>query len=838
MNLINIKPILFLVAIISPFLIFSQINENFDNNYSFKNNLWQGDTLKFSIENEELKLNNEPKTDTVLIYKTHSSWQEDSIIWEISIEQLFSASNNNYSLIYLASDSIFENSFYIKIGESGSDDKIKFYHKNSSTVIHESKEDTFGKEFNYNIKVVKSKESYRVYIDKKDGNNYVFDSDFTNNMSLENLNYFGIKCRHTSSNSTKFIFDDISIIYDIYSDKNPPTIDSVIVKSENQLKVCFSEPLHQNPFYSENINSSIFIKKIDSVSKTEYELTFEYNFINFNYNSITINNLYDTLLNNNQNIEINWEIEQYETPNFRSIILNEIIAIPNSTIANEFIEIYNRTDSYYQANSLTLYDKTNYNTLPEFIIKPKQYYILCDIKDTSYFNSFGETIGVENFITLNNSNEELKLIANNIVIDSLNYTITENEKSLAYISANNNCFYNELWLPSEEIFGSSPGSKNHFLEMDNSLEIISVNPKGDSAIDIYLNAIIDTNSLIKVSKQEENIDYTISFNNELKSFQINTVEKLERGVQIQFKIDSINTCYQEITSINFNIMLPYIPSEKDLIITEILSNTNDQQFDYIEITNNSDKFFSLNDIYINKINSDATIITSKLSDSNIIIHPNNHYVFSKNTSWFIDYYNNVNEEFLFTANLPSLNNDSNTVFISNKEKVIDLVSYNNNWHFELVTNEKGVSLEKIDYQNNENNSSNWTSSASSNNFGSPTNENSHFNNHKKNKESNFSLESSIFSPDNDGYQDLLAINYLFSENNNIITAIIYNENGSLIKELVTNETLASNGTITWNGINENNTITPAGFYIIIIEKFNLNGAYTIEKIPFVIAKYL
>lgn len=839
MNLFKLKILLLSLSISYSSFINSQIIDDFNTvNYSFKKNNWEGDTTKFSVTNKALRLNNTPTTDTVLIFKKIPKWQQDSIVWIINIEHLFSASNNNYSLIYLASDEGFNESLYFKIGESGTTDKMKFYRNDASNMIHETNENSFGSNFNYLIKIIKIKENYQIYIDKKDGNNFVFDSQFNNNSNITELNIFGIKCRHTSSNSTKYIFDDIEINYKVYIDKTPPKVDSIIILSENQLEIRFSEPLYQNPFFKENINSLLNINSIDSISEKIYELTFENNFINFNNNKIIVSNIYDTLLNNNKNIEINWQIEQYGTTNYKSIIFNEILASPTSEIPYEFIEIYNKSDSYIRGESLSIHDKTNYNIFPKVTINPHQYYILCNTKDTSFFNKYGKTIGIDNFITLNNSNEELKIIANNLLIDSLNYTSIEPEKSLAYISINNNCFYNELWLSSEDEIGASPGYENIFSD-DKNTYIQSVNYINDSIIQILLSSQIDTNNLKEISINYDQFDYFLTFNTIEKHLNFVIHQELERGVELEFILDNIHSCYQDEISLNFNLTLPHIPQNKEIIITEILSNTKDNQFDYIEITNNSNLFFNIKDLYINKLNTNGTVSSSNLSDSNIFIYPGNHFVFSENITWFNNYYNHVNEDFLFETELPSLNNDSNTIFITYEKDTIDIVSYRNNWHFELITDEKGVSLEKIDYQNNQNTASNWTSSASSNNFGSPTTINSHFKNNKqKNNSKNFFLNRSIFSPDNDGYQDLLEVSYDFSDTENIITATIYNENGGITKQLLTNETLPSRGTIIWDGINEHNQITPAGYYIIILENFNLNGKYTVEKIPFVIAKYL
>jgi hypothetical protein len=84
-------------------------------------------------------------------------------------------------------------------------------------------------------------------------------------------------------------------------------------------------------------------------------------------------------------------------------------------------------------------------------------------------------------------------------------------------------------------------------------------------------------------------------------------------------------------------------------------------------------------------------------------------------------------------------------------------------------------------------------------------------------------EPSTFSPDNDGYQDVVTI--LYSDDTPGLTAniFIFDSNGRQIKHLTKNELLGTNNSISWNGTTEDNALAPIGIYIIYIEVFSTDG---------------
>jgi flagellar hook assembly protein FlgD len=85
------------------------------------------------------------------------------------------------------------------------------------------------------------------------------------------------------------------------------------------------------------------------------------------------------------------------------------------------------------------------------------------------------------------------------------------------------------------------------------------------------------------------------------------------------------------------------------------------------------------------------------------------------------------------------------------------------------------------------------------------------------------IDPEIFSPDNDGYNDLVSIKYKFNQPGFMMSVDIYNSNGFPVRKLINNEYLGTEGSVNWDGIKDDNTKAAVGIYIIYIQVFDLDG---------------
>ena len=112
--------------------------------------------------------------------------------------------------------------------------------------------------------------------------------------------------------------------------------------------------------------------------------------------------------------------------------------------------------------------------------------------------------------------------------------------------------------------------------------------------------------------------------------------------------------------------------------------------------------------------------------------------------------------------MPTYPNDSATVILLNvNNETIDRVHYDEDYHFDLLTNEDGKALERLSFEASSNSQDNWHTASEVVEWGTPGYINSQF--VDPNAVGDITIETTIFSPDNDGYQDVLIINYQFTQ---------------------------------------------------------------------------
>jgi hypothetical protein len=263
----------------------------------------------------------------------------------------------------------------------------------------------------------------------------------------------------------------------------------------------------------------------------------------------------------------------------------------------------------------------------------------------------------------------------------------------------------------------------------------------------------------------------------------------------------------------------------DLVINEILFDPKTGGVDFVEIYNRSNQPIDLKTITISQYDTINNILTSisTISSTSYFIYPKQYLVLSEDQWAVKNQYHTINPNgFLDLANLPSMNIAGGTVCIASGATIIDLFKYEENMHFPLLNDTKGVSLERVDFDRPTQDRSNWHSAAEAIGFASPAYKNSQY---SPSKEATDVIEITpeIFSPDEDGMNDIVTINYHFDTPGFIANVIIYDSKGHYVRSLVKNQLLGTTGTFSWDGINEEREKSRIGIYIIYMETIDLSG---------------
>ncbi|MBU6159269.1 MAG: lamin tail domain-containing protein [Bacteroidetes bacterium] len=268
----------------------------------------------------------------------------------------------------------------------------------------------------------------------------------------------------------------------------------------------------------------------------------------------------------------------------------------------------------------------------------------------------------------------------------------------------------------------------------------------------------------------------------------------------------------------------YTPKPGDIVINEILFDPPSFGKDYIELYNRSGFPISLQNFKLANRDyfGNITNLTPLLKEP-YRMQPEEYLVFTQDTQYILHAFPVRNPAALRrSSSLPSMPNDKGTIVLLDGEgKEMDALAYESSWHFPLIKNTEGVSLERI-HPDKPNVADNWMSAAQSSAYGTPGKPNSQHNASRPQKE-NITLSATIFSPDQDGVEDLLWIHYQFPEGGYVMNIQIFDVAGQRVRILQRNSVGGISGSFRWDGLDEQQQPLPMGHYLIVTEAFNLQG---------------
>lgn len=268
-----------------------------------------------------------------------------------------------------------------------------------------------------------------------------------------------------------------------------------------------------------------------------------------------------------------------------------------------------------------------------------------------------------------------------------------------------------------------------------------------------------------------------------------------------------------------------VAAPKDIIINEILYRPPANASEYIEYYNGSDKTFDISKLSIANRNTSGAISSVKtLSQIPLYIFPGEYFVVTEDSASLTTKYLVKNPDHIITMSpMPSLANTAGYALLLNANgEVIDEVHYDSKWQYGLLNSDIGVALERIDPAGPSQEATNWHSAAATAGYGTPTYRNSQY----KTPgiiNATVAVNPAVFSPDNDGRDDIAAIQYAVNDRGYIANITIFNAVGRPVRYLIKNGLLGPEGYWNWNGLDEKGVLLPAGPYIILTELFNMQG---------------
>ena len=855
----------------------AQLLETFADGNFTANPMWQGDTSDWKV-NAAGQLQSNDTIAGSSFYLSTPSTLATVTEWDFYVNLKFATSGNNYADVYLtasASDvtALTTSGYFVRFG--GTADDVCLYRKDAGGAagikIIDGVDGAVSSATNNQakIKVIRNAASQWVLLRDMTatGNNYftegsVIDTTYTSSA------FFGIVVKQSSvaGFAKKHFFDNIEI-KPYLPDTTPPVVQTATAINAVMLDVLFDEPVDNASsqvtanYVADNSIGFPVIALLDSNNSALVHLSFAGSFPAGVNCRLTVNNVKDITGNAVINGLATFIYVVPYTAQHYDVVIDEIMASPTPQVtlpANKWIELKNTSDTAINLKGWKISGGGVISgPMPNFILLPDSFAIICAGSATAAMAPFGAVIAVTSFPFFDNNGALLSLISSpGTIIHAVDYSASWYQDdlkkkggwSLEMINTKNSCSGISNWKASTDPRGGSPGIKN-----------------ADDAV----NADQSAPKLLRASATDPS-HINLFFDEPLSELNAATINNysISDGIGVPAAVVAVPPLFQIV---NITLGLPLLASKiytvtvkgivdcagnaignknttrvalsspadsLDIVINEILFNPHFQPgSDYVEIYNRSNKVIDLKQMYIaNRATNGAISSITAISAGSYLLFPQDFVVLTSDIAFVKSAYVAQNPDAFIALDLPSYNNDKGDVIILNAQQtIIDEVAYNDKWHFKLLANTEGVALERIDYNGPSQSADNWHSAATSVGYGTPTYKNSQYRINDQ-LPGEIKITPEIVSPDNDGQDDFATISYEFPEAGYVANITIFDGSGRPVRYLQRNALCGTKGDFRWDGLGEKNQALATGVYIIYTEVFNIKGKTKKFKLPIVLAR--
>ena len=844
------KKILLLLLLL-PFSLFAQVTDDFSDGDFTQNPSWSGTTDKYIINsNLQLQLNADGEGSA---YLSLPFTEYETMEWQFWIREAFAPSGNNYTDVWLSADnadlSQVTQGYFLRFGEGGSNDAIELFRKDADgqQSVCRGTEGAIAASFAVSVKVICDREgnwmlqtcydNSEIYLTEAHG----FDDTYGRG------GYFGFWSKFTSSNATKFYFDNVYIGPRVV-DHEPPILLSCEVLDLTHLQLSFNEALNEatalnpdNYSIDNGLGHPVLVSFGENIASVVLELEREIgNGINYTLTVSGIKDLWNNVMEPTSKTFSIYEASEYD------IVINEIMADPNPVVGLpewEYVELYNTTEFGIDLKDWQIQIGANDLTFGSFVLAPHSYVILCHNDAVPELRTYGDCIGFSSFSVGNSASAMYLYSKAGLLISRVNFSSTwyhdpdkdDGGWSVEQIDPLNPCAGASNWTASMDALGGTPGRINSVNgENDAKPKVERVSMFSDNILQLWFDQQMNPVDLLKpqhflVEETGEHPQLTDINPLDGTYVELHFDQGFGQGVVYTLIIYGVANCIgnpiEADTRIQFGI--PNEIAEGEILINEILFDPIAPGVDYVELYNNTDKTFDLSTLMLGVIresfpNPADTTLKEITADSRLFL-PQTYVLLSTNSEIVGYQYVCPTDNYVQMASFPSYANAGGTaILLSKSGTTVDAMYFAEKMHYPLLKVTKGVALERVSFDQPSMAADNWHSASERVHFGTPGQPNSMMQSTEPSQDE-ISISPEIFSPDGDGFEDACFINYRFNEAGYTMNIYIFNVAGQLIRHLAKGELVGQEGSVLWNGLDGNGNKIPVGVYVVVTEVFNFSG---------------
>ena len=544
-----------------------------------------------------------------------------------------------------------------------------------------------------------------------------------------------------------------------------------------------------------------------------------------------------------------------DVPRYGDVVFSELMVRPysESELPGEYVELYNRTDHSIDLTGWSISAATRTGRFTSGSIEANGYALIGSVATEP-----GSAPAVANRPTLPDGGASLLLADGcGTTVAALTYSdlwYADEEKklggySLEKIDLNNLEESAANWCASGSERGGTPGEENSVSAANADAtppELLRFSTSG-AELRLTFSEALNSEALAAESfsldhrigaaksarwNAEQPMDITLAFSRPLAqnvaytlTVKAGAVGDLSQNYRGEFTLQ-----------VGFGVN----PAAGDVIINEALFNPYAGGVDFVELYNRSDNIAELEGLRIANRNVANGAIAGSYPLPAYALFPRSYVAVTTLPEVVREQYRCPNPEaFIALAKLPSYPNDQGCVsLLDSAGAALEDFYYSEKMHSSMLTDVKGVSLERINPRLPAGEASSWTSAAQASGFATPAGKNSQYSEREDNGSDAVNLFPETFSPDGDGVDDLLFIGYAMPAEGYTANITIFDAAGRIAKTLCRNTTLAVEGRLSWDGTCNNGKVAGMGIYVVYVEVFSLNGRVNSYKKTCVVGRHL
>ena len=834
---------------------FSQIfvSDDFSDGDHSANPTWVGDSGFFGVDpSGQLVLQDSIAGSRFLSLQSEISL---SASWQWSCSMQFNPSSSNYLKVYLTSNRSNLKGplegYFVRMGGS-SEDRISLYRQsgNSEYLITESVAGWVdASDMWYRVKVERDEyHNWSVWVDTTAGGSYSYVAGGVDSSVLASR-YFGILPTYTKTRADRFYFDDFNLSGNKYLDTIPPELLGVQIPDSVSIELTFSEALDStvvNVGGKYILSDGILITFAHLIQSQKVALRLS--------NTLTRNQAYSLMLSQIPDLSGNTKdtvlIIRRIVPQAFDIQINEIMADPEPSVGIppwnlpevEYIELRNQLPWDVSLDAWKIKIEGKAFEIPQMHIPSSSHVLLVNENLLDEFNDSLNIVGLD--IPLNallNQGATMELVDHRgVVISQVSYNPdfyrnmlkAQGGWSMERIDPYIRCNDHSNWTASEDQNGGTPARPNSISASSydaqvptikslilNSYDNISLIFTGSMNSDpALLESGINLISDVAISKAEwidgDATELSISFDQNMEQDKV-------YELQITADFESCSGVKFIPESLYFGI--PRIPAPGDILINEVLFDPVVGSVDFVEIINVSNHIIDLSSLRIGNWDTVWNQVTNSdpVSKRSELLLPGEIISLSEiGNSLAVQFPRSANRRHVMVSKMPVLGNESGSFGIeTNSFLPIDHMTYDADMHHPFLNDPEGVSLERISVLRSSQERENWHSAGSLDSYGTPGYQNSQSENASVHE---LLVNPKVFSPNLDGIDDFVAINFSSNHTGLFSNAFIFSSDGHMVKTLAEQVLLGKDQFLSWDGTDDDGDLQKPGIYIVVLETYAVN----------------